>query len=275
MEAITITLNGVEVSGYSGMTILDLARESGVSIPTLCHNPYLTPAGACRLCLVEDESSKALLAACVTPIRAGMVINTRSPRVIERRKVIVRLMLASHPDSCLVCDKGNRCELRKLAAEMGIGLVGFQRIPQLDVIEEVNPFIERDLSKCILCGKCIRADQELVVEGAIDYLGRGFVTKPATLNDMPLDGSECTFCGTCVALCPTGALMEKERTFRGTTATTVDTVCPFCGCGCGLCLEVKDNQVVRARPNGESPVNSGALCVREPTAATSYIARKG
>ncbi len=262
MEAITITLNGVEVSGYSGTTILDLARESGVSIPTLCHNPYLTPAGACRLCLVEDETSKALLAACVTPIRAGMVINTRSPRVIERRKVVVRLMLASHPDSCLVCDKGNRCELRKLASEMGIGLVGFQRIPQLDVIEEVNPFIERDLSKCILCGKCIRVDQELVVEGAIDYLGRGFSTKPATLNDMPLEGSECTFCGTCVALCPTGALMEKERTFHGTTATTVDTVCPFCGCGCGICLEIKDNHVVRARPNAESPVNSGALCVR-------------
>jgi formate dehydrogenase alpha subunit len=262
VEAITITLNGVEVSGYSGMTVLDLARESGVKIPTLCHSPYLAPTGACRLCLVEDEPTKALLAACVTPIRAGMIINTRSPRVIERRKVIVGLMLASHPDSCLVCDKGNRCELRKLASEMGIGLVGFQRIPQLGAIEEVNPFIERDLSKCILCGKCIRADQELVVEGAIDYLSRGFSTKPATLNDMPLEGSECTFCGTCVALCPTGALTEKERVFHGTTAAAVDTVCPFCGCGCGICLEVKDNRVVRARPSGESPVNGSTLCVR-------------
>jgi formate dehydrogenase alpha subunit len=261
LETITITLDGVEVSGSSGMTILDLARESGVDIPTLCHDHYLTPAGACRLCIVEDESSGTLLASCVAPIRPGMVINTRSPRVMERRKMLIQLMLASHPDSCLVCDKGNQCQLRKLGAEMGIGLVELQRIPQLAAIQEVNPFIERDLSKCILCGKCIRADQELVVEGAIDYIGRGFAAKPATLNDMPLEKSECTFCGTCVAHCPTGALMEKERSYRGTTTTAVDTVCPFCGCGCILHLEVKDNQIVRVKP-GESPVNHGTLCAR-------------
>jgi len=262
VKTITITLDGVEVSGYLGMTILDLARESRVDIPTLCHDPYLTPIGACRLCLVEDERSGVLLAACVAPITPGMVINTRSPRVLERRKAIIKLMLASHPDSCLVCDKGNRCQLRKLASELGIGLVEFQRIPQLGAIEEVNPFIERDLSKCILCGKCIRADQELVVEGAIDYIGRGFLSKPATLNDLPLEKSECTFCGTCVALCPTGALMEKERTYGGTTKTTIDTVCPFCGCGCSICLEVKDNHLVRARPATGSPVNHGTLCAR-------------
>ena len=262
MEAITITLDGVEVSGYAGMTILDLARESGVQIPTLCHDPHLTPTGACRLCLVEDGRSGALLASCVAPIAPGMVIDTRSPRVVERRRVILRLMLASHPDSCLVCDKGNRCQLRKLASEMGIGLVGFQRIPRLDIIEEVNPFIERDLSKCVLCGKCIRADQDLVVEGAIDYIGRGFGSNPATLNDLPLEKSECTFCGTCVALCPTGALSDKGRTYRGTTSTGVDTVCPFCGCGCGIRLEVKDSRVVRARPANESPASHGTLCVR-------------
>jgi len=262
MEAITITLDGVEVSGYPGVTILDLARESGVDIPTLCHDPYLTPAGACRLCLVEDEHSGTLLAACVTPISPRMVINTRSPRVMERRKAIVQLMLASHPDSCLVCDKGNRCQLRKIASELGIGLIEFQRIPQSYTIEEVNPFIERDLSKCILCAKCIRADQEMVVEGAIDYLGRGTVSKPATLDNLPLEESECTFCGTCVALCPTGALMEKERVYTGTATTTVDTVCPFCGCGCTICLEVKDNRLIRARPSTKSPVNRGTLCAR-------------
>ena len=262
METITITLDGVEVSGRTGTTVLDLARESGVDIPTLCHDPWLTPTGACRLCLVEEERSGALLAACVAPITPGMVISTRSPRVMERRKTIINLMLASHPDSCLVCDKGNRCQLRKIASEMGIGLVEFQRIPQSSAIEEVNPFIERDLSKCILCAKCIRADQELVVEGALDYIGRGFTSKPATLNDIPLEKSECTFCGTCVALCPTGALMEKERTYGGTTTTTVNTVCPFCGCGCSICLEVKDGRLVRVRPSTESPVNHGTLCVR-------------
>ena len=242
--------------------MLQLARESGIDIPTLCHDPLLTSVGACRLCLVEEERSGKLLASCVTPIEPGMVIATASPRVLERRKVIVELMLASHPDTCMVCDKGNRCELRRVASAMGIGLVKLERLPQSATIEEVNPFIERDLSKCILCAKCIRADQELVVQGAIDYIDRGFVSRPATVGDVPLEKSECTFCGTCVALCPTGALMEKEKAYRGTTAKVVSTVCPFCGCGCNISLEVKDNCIVRARPGVESAVNRGALCVR-------------
>ena len=262
LEAITITLNGREISGQPGMTILELARESGVDIPTLCHHPHLEPIGACRICIVEDDRSGALMASCVTPIAPGMVINTESPRVQERRRTLIKLMLASHPDSCLVCDKGNRCQLRKVASDIGVGFVEFQRIPQLAVIEEVNPFIERDLSKCILCAKCIRACQELVGEGAIDYFGRGFASKPATLGDLPLENSECTFCGTCVALCPTGAIMEKDRTYTGTTKTTVRTVCAFCGCGCGISLEVKDNLLVRARPDEDNPLNRGTLCVK-------------
>ena len=170
MEAITITLNGREVSGRPGMTVLELARESGVEIPTLCHDPHLTPIGACRICLVQDERTGRLAASCVTPIESGMVINTESEKVLDRRATVIKLLLASHPDSCMVCDKGNRCELRKIASDMGIGLAGFERIPQVATIEEVNPFIERDLSKCILCARCIRADHELVVQGAIDYI---------------------------------------------------------------------------------------------------------
>jgi formate dehydrogenase alpha subunit len=262
LQAITITLDGREVSGYPGMTILELAKESGINIPTLCHDPQLASVGACRVCLVEDERNGALLASCVAPIAPGMMINTHSPRVMERRKTIVELMLASHPDSCLVCDKGNRCQLRQIAADLSIGLVELQRIPQMASIEEVNPFLERDLSKCILCGKCIRACQDLVVEGAIDYFQRGFTTIPATLNNLPLENSECTFCGTCVALCPTGALTEKEKTYRGTTQTVVQATCPFCGCGCSIGLEIKNGHAVRVTPGKESSVNKGTLCVK-------------
>jgi formate dehydrogenase alpha subunit len=191
-----------------------------------------------------------------------MIISSRSSRVLDYRKTIVKLMLASHPDTCMVCDKGNSCQLRTIAADIGIGLVDFQRIPQLSSIENINPFIVRDLSKCILCAKCIRADHELVVIGAIDYTGRGFTSIPATLNNEPLEKSECTFCGTCVSLCPTGALTEKNETSYGAVSKTVKTICPYCGCGCGISLELKDDRILRIRPDRDSPVNHGTLCVK-------------
>jgi formate dehydrogenase alpha subunit len=262
VQPITITLDGHEVSGYAGMSILDLARESGVHITTLCHDEHLSPIGACRLCIVEDEKTGALMASCVTPLAAGMVIKTCSPRVVAHRKTLVQLMLASHPDSCPVCDKGNRCQLRQIAGEMGISLTEFQRISQPATIQEVNPFIERDLSKCILCAKCIRVCQELVVEGVLDYFQRGFKAKPTTVGDLPLENSECTFCGACVALCPTGALMEKEWPNRRTTENIIETTCPYCGCGCGINLHVKSNRLVQATPRWGDAGNYSLLCVR-------------
>ncbi len=262
MQVITITLDGVEVSGNPGMTILDLARESGVHIPTLCHDPHLNPYGACRVCIVENEQNGALLASCVAPIASGMVINTRSEKVLESRRTIVKMMLASHPDNCMVCDKGNRCQLRQIATDLGIGWVDLHRIPHPAETQDLNPFIERDLSKCILCAKCIRADQELVVEGAIDYFNRGFASKPATLGDVPLELSNCTFCGTCVSLCPTGALQEKIKLYHGTTTKSVSTVCGFCGCGCNIDLEVSGDHIVRARPSEGDTVNGATVCVR-------------
>ena len=261
-ESITLTIDGVEVSGLSGVTILELAQEIGIKIPTLCQDPHLESIGACRICLVEDEKRGRVHAACVTPIAPGMVINTSSPRVIEYRKTVVKLMLASHPDSCLVCEKGNRCKLRQIAADLGIGLVEYYPMPNFTGTQEVNPFILRDLSKCILCAKCIRSDHELVVEGAIDYTDRGFEARPATITDGPLEVSECTFCGTCVEMCPTGALFERDKRYRGTTTQRIPTTCSFCGCGCSFWLEVSDNQVVGVRPGISGSVNEMTLCVK-------------
>jgi formate dehydrogenase (NADP+) alpha subunit len=262
LDAIVITLNGTPVSGRAGMSILELAQEVGVKIPTLCHDPGLKPVGACRICLVEEEKSGRLLASCVTPIAAGMVINTESPAVIDNRRVIVKLMLASHPESCILCDKGNRCQLRSIAADLGIGSTNYYPMPHFTGTQEVNPFILRDLSKCILCGKCIRADQELVVVGALEYMHRGFDAAPATIFDGPLETSECTFCGTCVAMCPTGALSERGKPHLGTIGTGTASVCSYCGCGCNIVLETQAGRVVSVSPNPKNDLNGKTLCVK-------------
>jgi formate dehydrogenase alpha subunit len=262
LKAITVTIDGREVSGRPGTTILELAQEVGIKIPTLCYHQDLRPFGACRICLVEDEGTGRLLASCVTPIAPGMRILTRSPSVLETRRVIVRLMMANHPESCIVCDKGNRCQLRQLAAELGIGHIDYDRMPSYVEVKDLNPFIARDLSKCILCAKCIRADHELVGVGALDYLHRGFAARPATLLEGPLEGSECTFCGTCVTMCPTGALMEKDLFHRGTVGSRVSTTCSYCGCGCSLWVHTLEDRLVNITPREEGSANQATLCVR-------------
>ena len=262
MDTITLTIDGTTVSGKAGMTILALAREMGISIPTLCHDPHLKDIGACRICLVEEENQKVLLPACVTAIQPGMVIRTDSTPVLECRRIVVKLLLASHPESCLVCDKGNRCQLRQIASDLGVGLIDMDPMPQYFPSEDGNPFFKRDMSKCILCAKCIRADQELVVEGVLDYLNRGFEARPSTLFNQPLEKSNCTFCGTCLSLCPTGALTEVELPYPGTGKQVCQTVCPLCACGCSLELESMDGHLIRVRPQKEGSSNGVTLCVK-------------
>jgi len=263
VEDISLTINGTRISCPAGTSILEAAGEHGIEIPTLCHHPDLEPYGACRLCLVEDQQSGRIMASCVTPAGPGMEILTHSPRVLRHRRNILRLMMAEHPESCLVCSKGNRCQLRQLAGQMDIGESGLYPTPNYKPIEQANPFIVRDLSKCILCGKCIRADHELVAVGAIDYHHRGFASRPATLYDLPLESSACTFCGTCVSICPTGALMPVIDNWAGTPEQETATTCGFCGVGCSLLMGTVDHKVVEVNPSGISDsVNRATLCVR-------------
>jgi formate dehydrogenase alpha subunit len=262
VDTISLTINGRHIRGQPGSTILEVSRNFGIPIPTLCYDPCLESYGSCRICLVEDEKRGGLLASCVTPIAEGMTIRTDSEKVINARRVVVKLMIASHPESCILCEKGNRCKLRQVAADLGVGLIEYYPMPRYTGTQELNPFILRDISKCILCAKCIRADHELVVEGAIDYIHRGFEAKPATLTDGALETSECTFCGTCVEMCPTGALFEKDKRHCGTSAAQTATTCSFCGCGCSIRLSVTQNQVTGAFPGVNGSINGTTLCVR-------------
>lgn len=263
METIALTIDGKKITCPAGSSVLEAADRHGIKIPRLCHHPDLKPYGACRMCLVEDEKSGRLLAACVTPAAADMAIQTATDRIIKHRRNIVRLMIAEHPESCIVCSKGNRCQLRRAAADLGIGETDLYPMPNHKPFEEANPFMTRDLSKCILCGKCIRADHELVVIGAIDYNMRGFASRPATAHERGLEQSTCTFCGTCLSLCPTGALSPKNMRFVGSPEKESDSICGFCGVGCRLTMGTIGERVVEVNPAHRSEsVNGATLCVR-------------
>jgi NADH dehydrogenase/NADH:ubiquinone oxidoreductase subunit G len=194
------------------MTILEAARENGIDIPTLCYIEGLSPIGACRLCVVEVEGSRTLVGSCHTPITEGMVIYTHSPRVLAARKILVELMLASHPDVCLVCDKANICELRRIAADLEIGLPRFRARKHYYPVEDENPDIIRDMSKCVLCRRCVVACQSETGGPMFSLAYRGFESKVIFGGDEPVDeAAVCPDCDHCIALCPSGALRKPVK----------------------------------------------------------------
>ena len=210
-KKVALTINGSQVSAREGMTILEVARENGIDIPTLCYIEDLPPMGACRLCVVEVEGSRTLVGSCHTPVAEGMVVQTHSPKVLETRKILVELMLASHPDSCLVCDKANLCELRRIAADLEIGLPRFRVRKHYFPVEDENPYIIRDMSKCILCRRCVAACKNINGEKMFSMAYRGFESKVIHGLDRPLVEDICQDCDTCISLCPTGALSKPGK----------------------------------------------------------------
>ena len=263
MENIVLTIDDKKVTCPPGTSILEAAAQNNIKIPHLCYHPDLKPFGACRLCLVEDQKTGRLMASCVTPVAPEMTVQTQTARILKHRRNIVRLMIAEHPESCIVCSKGNRCRLRWVAAQMGVGETDLYSMPNYKPLEQANPFITRDLSKCILCGKCIRADHELVSVGAIDYNLRGFDSRPATVHEQGLERSNCTFCGTCVSMCPTGALAAKNTRYTGSPETETFSICSFCGVGCSLAIGQSAGKIIDVNPaHLAESVNSATLCVR-------------
>lgn len=210
-KKITLTINGSQVSGREEMTILEVAKENGIDIPTLCYIEGLPPMGACRLCVVEVEGSRTLVGSCHAPITEGMVIYTHSPKVLAARRIMVELMLASHPDSCLICDKANICELRKIAADLEIGLPRFRARKHYYPVEDENPYIIRDMSKCILCRRCVVTCKNLKGEQMFSIAYRGFHSKIVFGCNQPVGKEACQDCDECIALCPSGALSKPRK----------------------------------------------------------------
>lgn len=264
MAEVTLTIDGRQVTVPAGTTVLDAAKAAGIFIPTLCYDPELSPWGGCRLCVVEIAGVRNLPISCMTTVTKGMVVYTASPAVIEARKTILELLLSNHPEDCLTCHKNGDCRLQDYAYLYGVRGGAFPGDKRAYPIEDDNPFIVRDMNKCILCGKCVRVCVEIQGRSIVYFAYRGFNAKLNTALDLPLFQSECVFCGSCVEVCPVGALVEKPMLgkARRWEVKKVRTTCPFCGVGCNFDLNVKDGRVIGVTSNPESPVNGRHLCVK-------------
>lgn len=212
MTVHTLTIDGKECAGAEGQTVLEVARESGVEIPTLCHLDGLCDVGACRLCVVEVKGSSKLLPSCTTAVAEGMEVTTDSDRLVGYRKAIIEMLFAERNHICAVCVANNHCELQAQAAELGLTHLDLDPVnPVLDVDASHERFAI-DHNRCIMCTRCVRVCDE--VEGAHtwDVMGRGLDARVVTDLGMPWgESTTCTGCGKCVQVCPTGAIFEKGR----------------------------------------------------------------
>ena len=206
----TIEINGQTVTARRGETILSILNRTGIRVPTLCHLAGFTPTGACRMCVVEVEGMAGLVTACSQQAEEWMKIRTHSPRVMKARKTVVELLLANHPDDCLYCDRSGTCELQDLASELNVKERHYRtRKPSIRIDRNCDS-IERDPSKCILCGRCIRVCDEIIGMSAIEIVGRGSKSSIGTSHNKGLNIQACVKCGQCIMVCPTAALKEKS-----------------------------------------------------------------
>lgn len=261
---VSLTIDGRRVEVPAGTTVLEAAAKAGAFIPTLCHDPELTGAGACRLCVVEISGMRNLPAACVTQVSEGMEVQTASPAVIEARRTILELLLAGHPEDCMTCDKAGDCRLQDYGYLYGVRSSPFKGEKRAHPIDDTHPFILRDPNKCILCGKCVRVCAEVQGRSVVDFAYRGFATQVMPAFNLPLQESGCVSCGSCIAVCPVGALMPKEMAGKGRRwqLQKVRTVCPYCGTGCTIELNVRDGRVIGVTSADDGEVNGRHLCVK-------------
>jgi predicted molibdopterin-dependent oxidoreductase YjgC len=263
MMSKTIVIDGTEIEFEGNKSVLQIARENGFYIPSLCYHPRIGPASMCRVCVVEVEGMRALQTACSLSPKEGLKVHTASPRVLEARKMVVNLLLANGNHDCLSCEVNGECELQDAAYHLGIEAPAF-------LVEEWLPrdnsaaFIIRDPNKCILCGRCIEGCNSLVVNEVLDFGYRGRHTKVICDTDLPMGQSTCVQCGECVQLCPVGAFIEKKAMGKARRWETkkVRTTCPYCGVGCQLELHIKGDQIIRVTGVEDAQPNLGHLCVK-------------
>jgi len=227
MGSFKIRIDDNEISGEKGTTILEAAENSGIHIPTLCHHRNLVPSGSCRICVVEVEGSNRLIGACHTPVEEGMVIRTQSYKVLSARKATVELLLAGHTGPCVGDSKASQCDLHRIASDIQVGPPRFRvRRPRYYAPEDANPYIRRDMSKCILCSRCVSVCNDIAKKQILGTAYRGCLSKVVVDFDTSLDKETCRDCWLCVEYCPTSALSDSGRSDQEAIEALPDALAP-------------------------------------------------
>lgn len=264
---INLTIDGKAFTTSSGNTVLDVARENNIYIPTLCYHARTGKAGKCRACLIEVEGLPALKESCALEAKEGMVIKTNTERILEVRKMIVELHLSEGDHNCMSCEKNGHCELQDMAYHAGIERPGFPIEKVLIPLDESSEGIIRNHNKCIECGRCVRACNNNVMHEVLDFGWRSQNLKVICDDDKPMGESSCVQCGECVQVCPVGALTFKNAKGKGPywELEKKKVICTYCGVGCSIDIFVKDNKWVYSmgtEENWENQANKGMLCVK-------------
>ena len=262
---VELTVDGREVRIPEGGTILDACRQLAIATPTLCYADTLTPVNVCRVCVVELEGSRTLVPSCSRKVEPGMVVHTDSERVRTSRRLVLELLGSSVDLSTAPDAQRFIAEYDARPERFGAAAATVAQPVKID-----NDLYMRDYSKCILCYKCVEAcGEDHQNTFAIAVAGRGFGAHISTELDVPLPDSACVYCGNCIAVCPTGALMfssEYELRQAGqwdeARQSQVDTICPYCGVGCNLTLHVQDNEIVKVTSPDDHDVTRGNLCIK-------------
>jgi formate dehydrogenase major subunit len=260
---ISLTIDGKPVEVPIGTTVLRAAEMAGISIPTLCDHPALLPYGGCRLCVVEVQGFRTPIASCTLPVSQGMVVSTNTDKLKSIRTFVLTMLFSERNHFCPYCQKtGGDCELQNSAyAE---GMTHWPIMPNWNTfpVDASHPFFVFDHNRCILCRRCVRACSELVGNFTLGMENRGARTLVVADYGLPMGESTCIRCGTCVQVCPTGALIERTSAYQGLEkdASEVTSICTACSVGCGLRLLVRDNRIIRVLGDWDAPVNNGVLC---------------